>query len=152
MARPDTRWTLTDSPNDICACGHRRSQHVLDEVQRFTDGSVRRRLCAGSVDRLSATALPCMCDQFMQPLDVETSGYCGYCGHESYRHAYDGCHATDEYAPWRPGPARCNCDHYPGQPSFRRWKAHIMTALHGQCARAGRCLEHEARPSVESCS
>ena len=33
-------------PDDICACGHPRSLHTLDQVQRFTDGSARRRSCS----------------------------------------------------------------------------------------------------------
>lgn len=32
-----------------------------------------------------------------------------------------------------------------------RKRSRYMTEPHGQCARAGYCLEHEARPNVEPC-
>lgn len=125
---------------------------MLDEVQHFTDGSVRRRACAGLTD----FHLPCMCDAFKWPLGAEQiageSSRCTWCGHLRERHAVDGCHETDVGFAWRPGPVRCSCDCYPGQRTFRRWKLDVSVQPHGRCERAGRCLEHDADPKVESCS
>lgn len=139
--------------DDICACGHPRLAHKLAEVQRFTDGSVRRRLCAEAfLDLRDLHAWPCMCDRFMRPLDGDSDAECGYCRHRRAQHARDGCHATTEGVPWRPGDVRCNCDQFPGEPTFRRWRLNQATQPHARCARAGRCVESEHNPDVESCS
>lgn len=139
-------------PDDICACGHPRSLHTLDQVQRFTDGSARRRSCSESIyDGWKGTAWVCMCDYFMRPLGGPAEPACGYCYHPRGRHAPDGCHATTDGPPWRPGSARCSCDQFPGEPSLRRWTANQVTQPHARCARAGRCLEHAANRKVEPC-
>lgn len=139
-------------PTDICACGHPRSAHTMNQVQRFTDGSARRRLCAEAfLDLRDLHAWPCMCDLFMRPLDGNPDAKCSYCRHPRLRHAVDGCHATTEGVPWRPGDCRCNCDKFPGQPTFHRWKLHRATSPHARCATAGHCVEHAANSEVVAC-
>ena len=146
---------VMNQPTDICACGHPRSAHRLNEVQHFTDGSVRHRLCAETIyNGWTGRARWCMCDRFMQPLDdsaTPAGASCSYCRHQRALHAADGCHATVDGPAWRPGECRCNCDQYPGQPTFRRWKLRRATRPHGRCADAGYCVEHDADSGVPPC-